>query len=79
MARPRAINERLAQGPCRCRFCPAVLHDKKAPEAQGWDWVTGNLLTTEHCCPTCQKTNGAMWAEIVRRAASHNTQGEKNG
>jgi len=38
--------------------------------------VTGYLPKTEYCCPMCQKTNGAMWAEIVRRAASHDTGGK---
>lgn len=78
MSIPKGINERVPAGPYRCRFCPAALNDKKSPEAQAWDWVTGNLPTTEHCCPTCQRTNGTMWAEIVRRAASHDTlKGEK--
>jgi len=77
MARPRAINERVAAGPYRCHFCPAILRDKMAPEAKEWDWVTGYLPTTQHCCPSCQKANGVMWTEIVRRAY-HNTKGSRD-
>jgi len=66
---PKSQNESRQIGPYRCRFCPAVLRDKTAPEAQGWDWVTGHLPATEHCCPACLGKNSAMWQEIVRRAA----------
>jgi hypothetical protein len=66
--RPRSMNEVRQLGPFKCHFCNAVLVDKSRREAQEWDWVTGYLPTTEHCCPTCQKTHRAMWQEILNRA-----------
>ncbi len=64
----KAQPERRGDGPYRCHFCPATLSDKASPKARAWDWVTGYLPATEHCCPKCVKTNNAMWREIVRRS-----------
>lgn len=67
----------LDTGPFKCHFCSATLRSKEAPEAIKWEWVTGYLPKTEHCCPKCLQRNGAMWREIVRRAAMAATK-EKN-
>ncbi len=65
-------------GPFKCRFCPSTLENKSSHQAQAWEWITGYLPSTEHCCPICLKTNGAMWREIVRRSATRAAaQGEK--
>lgn len=60
-----------AKAAYKCRFCTAKLTEKSSLQACGWDWITGTLPKTEHCCPVCLKANKAMWQEIARQSQQY--------
>jgi hypothetical protein len=77
MAGPKSANELIPRYGFKCHFCSAKLSDKALPEARNWDWVTGRLPATEHCCPKCQVAHAGMWGTIIARAASGGLETDK--
>ena len=65
MGRHRKIRTANDDGPYKCEFCTRYLLSKSDPAAAHWDWITGYLPKTVHCCPQCQRSYPKAWGKLL--------------
>lgn len=63
-----------------CVFCGAEGAHPFPPapmRVHGWDWFTGYMDRTAHCCPVCRVDHHAWWVQLYDLAQAPPQPGER--
>ena len=65
-----------------CVFCGTTTPVQSFPPAptyspKGWDWFTGYMSDTAHCCPACRRQHHAQWMALYDLAQVPPQPGER--